>query len=136
MVTYNINGMNQDEWINECVTELKKHTDREIKVRNKPRPGNEFWNTDIKDSLKGAHCLVTNMSLSAIDAVMNMTPVICHDKNVCSSIASRDLNSVEKPFKPGRKIITEWMKFVVENQFTLPEIESGKAFEVMRKQIV
>ena len=35
MVTYNINGMNQDEWINECVTELKKHTDREIKVRNK-----------------------------------------------------------------------------------------------------
>ena len=136
MVTYNINGMNQDEWINECVNELKKHTKREIKVRNKPRPGNEFWNTDIKDSLVNAHCLVTNMSLSAIDAVMNQTPVICHDKNVCASISSRDLNSVEKPFKASRKIITEWMKLVVENQFTLPEIESGKAFEVMRKQVV
>ena len=136
MVTYNINGMNQDEWINECVNELKKHTKREIKVRNKPRPGNEFWNTDIKDSLKGAHCLVTNMSLSAIDAVMNMTPVICHDKNVCSPIASTDLKFIEKPFKASRKIITEWMKIVVGNQFTLPEIESGKAFEVMRKQIV
>ena len=136
MVTYNINGMNQDEWINECVNELKKHTKREIKVRNKPRPGNEFWNTDKKDSLKGAHCLVTNMSLSAIDAVMNMTPVICHDKNVCSPIASTDLKFIEKPFKASRKIITEWMKIVVENQFTLPEIESGKAFEIMRKQIV
>ena len=43
---------------------------------------------------------------------------------------------VEKPFRPGRKTVTEWMKFVVENQFTLPEIESGKAFEVMRKQII
>ncbi len=136
MVTNNINGMNQDEWINECVNELEKHTKREIKVRNKPRPGNEFWNTDIKDSLKGAHCLVTNMSLSAIDAVMNMTPVICHDKNVCSPIASTDLKFIEKPFKASRKIITEWMKIVVENQFTLPEIESGKAFEVMRKQII
>ena len=76
------------------------------------------------------------MSLSAIDAVMNMTPVICHDKNVCSPIASTDLKFIEKPFKPSKKIITEWMKFVVENQFTLPEIESGKAFEVIRKQIV
>ena len=28
--------------------ELKKHTDREIKVRNKPRPNNEWWGTDIK----------------------------------------------------------------------------------------
>ena len=36
--------------------------------------------TDIKDSLVDAHCLVTNMSLSAIDAVLNMTPVICHGK--------------------------------------------------------
>ena len=136
MVTYNINGMNQDEWINECVTELKKHTDREIKVRNKPRPSNEWWGTDIKDSLVDAHCLVTNMSLSAIDAVLNMTPVICHGKNVCSPIASRDLKYANKPFRPGRKTVTEWMKFVVENQFTLPEIESGKAFEVMKNQIV
>ena len=30
----------------------------------------------------------------------------------------------------------EWLKFVTENQFTLPEIESGKAFEVMKNQIV
>ena len=98
MVTYNINGMNQDEWINECVTELKKHTDREIKVRNKPRPNNEWWGTDIKDSLVDAHCLVTNMSLSAIDAVLNMTPVICHGKNVCSPIASREFEICKQTF--------------------------------------
>ena len=59
MVTYNINGMNQDEWINECVNELKKHTDREIKVRNK-QTNNEWWETDIKDSLVDSHCLSTN----------------------------------------------------------------------------
>ena len=73
------------------------------------------------------------MSLSAIDAVLNMTPVICHGKNVCSPIASRDLKYANKPFRPGRKTVTEWMKFVVENQFTLPEIESGKAFEIIEK---
>ena len=134
MVTYNINGMNQDEWIHECVTELKKHTDREIKIRNKPRPNNEWWGTDIKDSLVDAHCLVTNMSLSAIDAVMNQTPVICHDKNVCSSISSRDLNSVEKPFKPGRKTVQEWLNMIANHQFTIQEIEDGLAFDILKAQ--
>ena len=64
-----------------------------------------------------------------------MTPVICHVKNVCSPIASRDLKYANKPFRP-QKNCNRVMKFVVENQFTLPEIESGKAFEVMKNQIV
>ena len=52
------------------------------------------------------------------------------------TIASRDLKYANKPLDPSRKTVTEWMKFVVENQCTLPEIESGKAFEVMKNQIV
>jgi hypothetical protein len=62
--------------------ELKKYTDREIRVRNKPRPNNEWWNTDIKDDLKDCHCLVTNMSLSAIDAILNRVPVIVQVKTL------------------------------------------------------
>ena len=131
-----MHGLSQEDWIKQAGEEIRCYSDRLIRMRNKPRPNNKWWGTDIKDSLVDAHCLVTNMSLSAIDAVLNMTPVICHGKNVCSPIASRDLKYANKPFRPGRKTVTEWMKFVVENQFTLPEIESGKAFEVMKNQIV
>jgi len=136
MVTYNINGMNQDEWINECVNELKKHTKREIRVRNKPRPGNQWWNTDIKDDLKYCHCLVTNLSMAAIDAVLNKVPAITHNMNVASPVSGRDLAKIEKPLKPGRETIREWLQFVVENQFTMAEINNGTAHKTLMEQQV
>ena len=135
MVTHTINGMNQDEWIRQTIEDIRTRTNREIKVRNKPRPNNEWWGTDIKDSLVGCHCLVTNMSLSAIDAVLNKTPVICDVRNVCYPI-SKKLENIENPECPSRKDFAYWLKIVAENQFTIPEIESGKAFEIMRKQII
>ncbi len=134
-VTYHINGITQDEWVNQVTSEIKKHTDRPIKFRNKPRPGNPYWNTDIKDDLKGAHCLVTNMSLAAVDAVMNMVPVFTHQRHVCSFISSRDISKIEKPMRPGHKTMNEWLKMIVDNQFTIPEIESGLACQVLKEQI-
>ena len=135
-VTYEVNGISQEEWIKQTTEEIRKYTDREIKVRNKPRPGNEWWDTDIKDDLFEAQCLVTNMSIASVDAVFNKVPVICHNRNVVSPIASRDLKFVEKPYRPGHKTVNEWLKMVVENQFTLLEIESGQAYKIFKKHLV
>ena len=135
-VTYEVNGISQEEWIKQTTEEIRKYTDREIKVRNKPRPGNEWWDTDIKDDLFEAKCVVTNMSLAAVDAVFNKVPVICHTRNVVSPISSRDLKYVEKPIRPGHKTVNNWLKMVVENQFTLPEIESGYAYKIFKNQLV
>jgi hypothetical protein len=107
-----------------------------IVFRNKPRPGNQWWETDIKDDLKNAHCLVTNMSLAGIDAVINMTPVICHQRNICSFISSKDIKYIKKPMRPGRKTMNEWLKMVVENQFTLEEMRNGTAYRTLKEQNV
>jgi hypothetical protein len=133
-VTYHINGINQSQWIEEVTNTLKQFTKREIKVRNKPRPNNQWWGTDIKDELKDCHCLITNMSMAAIDAVLNKVPVICHTDNIVSPIASHDLKFVEKPLRPGRKTIDEWLKYVVENQFTLEEMSNGTAYKILKEQ--
>tara|TARA_B100001057_G_C22793040_1_gene928401 strand:- start:15 stop:827 length:813 start_codon:yes stop_codon:yes gene_type:complete len=133
-VTYHINGITQDEWIKQVTLEIRKYTDREIRLRNKPRPNNQWWNTDIKDDLKGCHCLVTNMSLSAIDAILNQTPAITHQRNVASFITSKDISKIEKPMRSGHKTVNEWLKMITENQFTLEEIENGLAYETMMEQ--
>ena len=135
-VTQYINGISQQEWIDQVTHYCKQYSDLPVKLRNKPRPNNQWWNTDIKDDLKDAQCLVTNMSLSAIDAVMNCVPAICHQNNICSFISSADVKFVEKPMKPGRKTMNEWLKMVVENQFTIPEIESGLAYETLQHQFI
>ena len=134
-VTHHINGMTQEKWVDEVTHEIRKHTDMTIKFRNKPRPGNEWWETDIRDDFKDCHALVTNMSLAAVDAVMNMVPVFTHQRHICSFISSKDLSKINKPMKPGHKTINEWIKMVADNQFTLQEIESGIAYEILKKQI-
>ena len=134
-VTYFINGKSQDEWINDTINTIKKYTDREIKFRNKPRPGNKWWNTDIKDDLKGAHCLVTNMSLAAVDAIISGVPCITDKKNVANFVSSQDISTINLPFKPNNNEINKWMRMLSYNQFTIREIEDGIAFKVLQEQI-
>ena len=40
-------------------------------------------------------------------------------------VTSRDISKIEKPLRPGRKTMEEWLKFVSENQFTLKEMANG-----------
>jgi len=133
-VTFHMNGISQDEWVKIAKQEIKKHTDMPIVFRNKPRPGNEWWETDIKDQLKYAHCLVTNMSLSGVDALMNMVPVFAEGSSIMGPVSSRDISKIKKPLRPGRKTMEEWLKFVAENQFTIKEIENGTAYKILKEQ--
>ena len=133
-VTFQMNGITQDEWVEVAKREIRKHTDREIIFRNKPRPGNKWWNTDIKDDLKNCYALVTNYSLSAFDALLNYVPVFAEANSVMGPVTSRDISKIEKPLRPGRKTMEEWLKFVSENQFTLKEMANGKAYEILKYQ--
>jgi hypothetical protein len=118
--------MTQSQWIETVISRLGKQTNKQIRVRNKPRPGNQWWGTDIKSDLTNAYCLVTNMSLAAIDAVLEGIPVICDKKHVCRPIMSKDINKLNKPD------INNWYASMKENQFTLEEIENGTAYEYFR----
>ena len=76
------------------------------------------------------------MSLSAIDAILNQVPVICHQRNIASFVSSRDIKFIKKPMRPGRKTITEWLKMIAQNQFTIPEIADGTAYRTLQEQNV
>ena len=132
-VTQFVNDISQEEWVESVKSELRQHTDRPIKFRNKPRPGNEWWNTDIKDDLKGAHCLITNMSLAAVDAVINQVPVLTHANNVAFNVSINNLPNINTPFKPSRKEVEPWLNMLSHNQFTIPEIESGLAYKILNE---
>jgi len=134
-VTSYINDISQEEWIKQTTDKIQKCTDRPIRLRNKPRPGNEWWNTDIKDNLKGAHCLVTNMSLAAVDAITSGVPCITDEKNVANFVSSQDISKINLPFKPNNNEINKWMRMLSHNQFTIKEIEDGIAFKVLQEQI-
>jgi len=132
-VTQYVNDITQDEWAEQVKSELRQHTDRPIKFRNKPRPSNQWWNTDIKDELKNCHCLITNMSLASIDAILNQVPVLTHADNVAFDMSINNLPNINTPHKPGRKEVEPWLNMLSHNQFTIPEIESGLAYKILHE---
>ena len=133
-VTQWTNKMSQDEWCNKITDVIKEYTDRPIKFRNKPRPGNQWWETSITDDLEGAYALVTNMSLSAIDSIMFGIPAFTHMDNIASPISNTDISKINEPMKPNKEIINEWINCISQNQFTLDEIGSGIAYEILKRQ--
>ena len=132
-VTQFINDISQDEWVESVKSELRQHTDRPIKFRNNPRPGNEWWDTNIKDDLKNCHCLITNMSLAAVDAVLNQVPVLTHAHNIAYKMSINNLPNINTPYKPGRKEVEPWLNILSHNQFTIPEIEDGTAYRILNE---
>ena len=130
-VTQYVNGISQGEWVEQVKSELRQHTDRPIKFRNKPRPGNEWWKTDIKDDLKNCYCLITNMSLASVDAILNQVPVLTHADNVAFDMSINNLPNINTPHKPGRKEVAPWLNMLSQNQFTIPEIEDGTAYRIL-----
>ena len=132
-VTFFINDMSQEEWEENVRSELRQHTDRPIKFRNKPRPGNQWWNTDIKEDLKNCHCLVTNMSLAAVDAVINQVPVLTHRNNVAFKVSIDNIHNINKTPKHPREVVEPWLNMLSHNQFTIPEIEEGLAYKILNE---
>tara|TARA_B100002019_G_C21261731_1_gene597121 strand:- start:399 stop:1202 length:804 start_codon:yes stop_codon:yes gene_type:complete len=132
-VTFFINDMSQEEWEENVRSELRQHTDRPIKFRNKPRPGNQWWDTDIKDDLKGCHCLITNMSLAAVDAVINQVPVLTHRNNVAFKVSIDNIHNINKTPKHPREVVEPWLNMLSHNQFTIPEIEEGLAYKILNE---
>ena len=132
-VTQFINDISQDEWVESVKSELRQHTDRPIKFRNKPRPGNVWWDINIKDDLNNCHCLITNMSLAAVDAVLNQVPVLTHAHNIAYKMSINNLLNINTPYKPGRKEVEPWLNMLSHNQFTIPEIEDGTAYRILNE---
>jgi len=127
-----MHGCSQDDWIKWVVPQCKRNTNKKLMFRNKPRPGNKWHNTRIEDALKGAAGLVTNMSMTAIDAIINNVPALVHEKHACKEIAETDFKNLDSLNTVSKEQLTTWMHKAANCQFTLDEIQRGEAYEYLR----
>ena len=133
-VTYKHNNLTQGDWVDRAISQIKKLTNRDIRIRYKPRPNNEWWGKDIKEDLDDCHCLITNMSLSAIDSILEGVPVVCDGRNVAWPVSTRFIQFINDPLKPTKDNVNEWMKLLANNQFSIEEMKNGTAYKVLSKQ--
>ena len=130
------NGINdyldRPNWLEETVEQLKRYTDRPIRIRHKPRgrgtSGPSEAKVPLAEDLKDAWCLVTSCSIAAIEAQCMGIPTIADNKSFAKEIAGQELADIEDPFFVGAE---EWLYSLAYQQFTPEEFNNGKAVEIM-----
>jgi len=125
-------GKDVETWLHDTTTMLRKHTDRPIEVRYKPRrngtSGPDAALVDFKTQAEDAWCVVTCISLCAVEAQLMGIPTICDPTSFAADISSTSLQDIEKP----KRVDThQWFYNLAYSQFTHAEIESGLAQEIL-----
>lgn len=123
-----IGGFKAKDWCVETVATLRQHTDREIRVRVKPKA--EEYRTLAQD-LRGCHALVTYMSNAAVEALVAGVPVFCLGPCAAQSMGRTDVAEIESPAYPADR--ERWAAALAANQWTLAELAAGAANHLFRE---
>ena len=129
-------GINQyldrPKWLYETIDQIKRYTDRPIRIRHKPRgrgtSGPSEAKVPIEDELKNAWCCVTSCSISAIEAICAGKPVFCDEKSFATHIANTNLADIENPLYVSPE---DWLYSLAYQQFTPEEFANGIAVEIL-----
>ena len=126
------NYLDRPNWINETIDQLKRVTDRPIRLRHKPRgrgtSGPSEATVPLSEDLKDAWACVTSCSISAVEAVCMGVPVFCDKKSFAEPMGNLHLEDIEDPYYAGPE---PWLYSLAYQQFTPEEIENGRAVEIL-----
>ena len=114
-----------DEWLKDTVEKIRKYSNRPITVRQKQLGNIEF-------DLERSWLLVTHVSASALDALIHGIPVIATAPCAATPMATL-IQEIENPrITANRNALFSTLAW---GQFTISEMKSGQAWEVVSSRI-
>ena len=124
------------KWISETVEKIKKFTDKEIIVRQKPRSRQvRIYKDKFLDQLKKdeVHCVVTFSSIVSIEAILNGYPVITLGPNAASYLSESKIENIDNPYFPDDDKIKEHILYLSACQFEKGDFSSGYALKTVNE---
>ena len=103
-------------WAETTAAELRKYTDREIRVSDKETL------QPLSERIKGAHALVSHGSNAAVEAAIMGCPVFVYPGSAAALIGKTDLSEIETPVYPERE---QWVRSLAYSQFNEKELIDG-----------
>ncbi len=118
-----------DLWVENVIAEIKKHSDRSIRIRHRPEPrGDRVVNNTFKDFIRdNTYCVVGYSSNALVEAAMFNIPVISLGHSATKSIYSNSLADIEKLKPADIDHKQAWLNHLSYSQFTREEFLSGMA---------
>ena len=154
-------GRDVSQWALDIITELRRNTNRPIRIRSHPLAADRSWlsyegllanllqkNFDAisfsdgaqipwSDDLSGAYCTVAYTSGLSVDSVINGVPVLCCDPgNFCWSFSSHLPAEIESLRLADREVIDLWINNLTYVQWSGEEMASGLAWRYLLPHIM
>ena len=115
-------------WVKRTCKELKRHTDRPIEIRYKPRPKKDRRKSPFKECvLNNVFATVTFNSIVAVESIVNGIPAFVCAENAASPVALSDISKIETPLYPNRHA---WLRHLAYCQFSLWDFYNGFAWKI------
>jgi hypothetical protein len=121
-----------EELMKQSIDEIRKHTDREIKIRYK-KPNNQYNTTPLEEDIDSAWAVVSFQSSVAVKAINRGIPsfLMKPGYSVSEPMSLTDLSKIETPYYPDNRY--EWLSSICNNQFLKHEIADGSALEYINE---
>lgn len=129
-------GVDRNEWVENTISELRKHTDREIIVRDKTERRsdrvrkNSIFYQFIEDDI---YSVVTYNSIAALEAIGFGIPAFTLAPTAADSMCLKDLSMIESPYRADDEKVTAWQNWLAYCQYTPNEMADGTAFKVLEE---
>lgn len=116
-------------WVNLTVAEIRKYTDREIIIRDKPK--GVLTIDAFQDAIKDAYCVITHTSMAAVEAALFGIPIIVHPQSSAAMVGCTKLSDLNNLRYPDRQ---SWVNWLAYNQFSYADLRDGTAIRELLKR--
>jgi hypothetical protein len=120
------------EWTAGVISEIRKFSQRPIKIRPHPRcvfnPGifdskvTKSTERDIEKEFNSAWAVVNYSSNPGVESIINGVPAFVDGKSLASPVANLDLKNIENPNRPER---SQWLNDLAWTEWTVEEMSKG-----------
>lgn len=126
-------NIDQQQWIDETLIQIRERTDRPIDLRLKEKRDIRTKTKPMTHSLDDVHCVVTYNSVIAVESIMLGVPAITLGPNAAATVASTTLDDIDNPRFPDDDLRHRWLKHLSYSQFTYDEMSNGTAYRILNE---
>lgn len=118
-------------WIPEVKKEIRKYTDRPIKVRLKKSRQYRRRVKPLYADLQDCYALVTYQSIAAIESILYGVPAFTLAPCAADPVADKNLSQLDNPTVQDRDKIYKWAHHLAYGQFHVNELKDGTAWRIL-----
>ncbi len=128
-------GIERESWIENTINEIKKHTDREVIVRNKGLRRDRVRDNSIYHQFEedNIFAVVTYNSIAATEAIGFGIPCFTLAPNAADFACGTDLSRIENPIYVEEEKVIGWQNWLGYCQYNPQEMVAGTVLPMLRE---